>query len=536
MNLCFLAFGSVVAPLLLSCSSLATQSFGGEDATVPRAPGAEASSSAEVPSEQRAQDGAVPSESAPAATPPVPATVPDGGEAGAAGEAPATPAPEPAAVKSPWRLDEAIGAPDWLEIAVESRLRYENLSENIRKEKTGHVTLFALRTLIAATVHFDPFRGTLEIADSRATFESERTDLTSSIVNEAEFLQLYFGFETEDQFASGDRLDFKLGRQTIRLGSRRFIHRNGFRNTINAFTGLRSQWFAEDGDYVNAFVVVPVRRLPDEPAEIDNDQVQFDEEQWGTRLWNLHGQTDLFDEQYTGEAFGFWLDENDREEIQTRDRKLVTLGARLHHFGKPGDYQFEWESAYQFGTSRKSPSAADTTDLDHQAHFHHLTLGYRFDGAWTPQLEALFDYASGDKDPDDDKNERFDPLYGPGAFEFGRTGVFAPFNRSNIISPGARLWMYPTKKWALEFTFRPVWLASSRDVWTQTGVQDPTGNSGSFVGDLSQFAFRYDIIPKNLRFDFGYAYLAGGEFSENAPNALGPSDTSFVWAGMQVNF
>ncbi len=541
-----LAIASFVSSLLLGCSSAPRHAFEGDDAAIPHAPGLSTPAARAAPpvapeaapvdaatDAAAVQDG----QDAPPIAPPVTALDQADRETDAAQEAQAVPPPVPAASEGPWRVEEAVGAPDWLDIAVEFRARFEGLSEDIRAGRTGNVQLFVLRTLVAVTARFEPFRATAELIDSRPTFESNDEDLNASIVNQAEFLQLHFGYNTRDLWASGDELDLKLGRQTINLGSRRFISRNGFRNTINAFTGLRGQWLSEDDAAINAFVVVPVRRLPDELAEIDNDQIAFDEEQWGTRLWNLHGQKQLFDDQFTGEAWGFWLDENDRsDDRQTRNRNLVTLGARLYHFSDPGDYHFEWESAYQFGETRSTSNPTDTTDLDHQAQFHHLTLGYRFDSTWTPRLEGLFDYASGDKDPNDGNNERFDTLYGSRGFEWGRTGIFGPFQRSNVISPGARLWMFPTKKWRFEFMYRPVWLASKTDAWIPTGVRDPSGNSGRFVGELSQFAFLYNIAPKNVQFDFGLAYLAGGEFSRKAPNSAGPSSTSYVWFGMKFNF
>ncbi len=49
---------------------------------------------------------------------------------------------------------------------------------------------------------------------------------------------------------------------------------------------------------------------------------------------------------------------------------------------------------------------------------------------------AVLDHATGSDDPDGD-SETFDPLFGSRRFDLVATGIFGPFRRSNILSPGA---------------------------------------------------------------------------------------------------
>jgi hypothetical protein len=474
-----------------------------------------------------------------------------GGELSTTPEAPLPSPPPPlAALEGPWRLGEAVGAPEWLDIGGEVRPRFESLSEDFRKGREGSVSTLNWRTLVDATATRGNWRVTGELLDSRVSFvdleddSSEKTVYNTALVNELELLQGFVGYRDEDALVDGDRVDVKLGRQTIKLGSRRHVHRNGYRNTINAFTGARATWDLPDGAALNAFYVVPIRRFPDELGEIESDEISFDEEQWGTQFSTLHYKTPALGSGYSTELYVYGLDEEDQDGIATRDRQLLTVGARIDHPAEPGEHVFEWESCYQFGTSKLSSSDA-APELDHSAHFHHLTLGYRFDSWATPRAEFLFDYGSGDEDPTDDRNERYDGLYGVPAFEWGVTGIFAPFDRINAVSPGLRVELQPDSRTRAQLMFRSVWLASDRDAWTRAGLQDPTGESGSHVGDLTQLILRHDLVPKGVQLEAGAAYLHGGEFMQaasaqtdvNAPNyGPGSSNVSYFWLGLLFTF
>src|SRR5690606_18610047 len=128
--------------------------------------------------------------------------------------------------------------------------------------------------------------------------------------------------------------------------------------------------------------------------------------------------------------------EQDTEDMPTRNRKLVTPGLRILRKAKPAQLDLEIEGAFQQGSSRASTSAEDTTRLDHLAFFFHGALGYTLELPWHPRILAEYDYASGDADPNDRAFGRFDTLYGARRFDFGPTGMYGAFARSNINSPG----------------------------------------------------------------------------------------------------
>lgn len=86
------------------------------------------------------------------------------------------------------------------------------------------------------------------------------------------------------------------------------------------------------------------------------------------------------------------------------------------------------------------------------------------------------------------------------------------------------------------FGYRAVWLASDRDQYTTARLQDPSGDSGSFVGHQLEWLLQYDARPGNLVFEIGGAHLAHGRFLENAPNAPAEGDSTYFYASAVTTF
>jgi hypothetical protein len=84
--------------------------------------------------------------------------------------------------------------------------------------------------------------------------------------------------------------------------------------------------------------------------------------------------------------------------------------------------------------------------------------------------------------------------------------------------------------------YRAVWLASDQDSLTTASLKDATGQSGSFVGHQLEARVRYTLLPGNLAFDIGGAYLIHGKFLKDAPNAPAGSDSTYFYASTTVTF
>lgn len=442
----------------------------------------------------------------------------------------------PAANCQPWRLGDAVAAPAWLTIDGSYRIRYEHLDNPFRLASDGTEDLLVERLLLGMRADHGPAYAGLEIEDSRAQLGDARPPLGTDDVNALEPLQAYVGLRMSDVFAKGDQLDFVGGRLTIDAGSRRLAARNRFRNTLNAFTGVHARWLGETGSTLQLFYTFPVNRLPFSLTRLDNNDQELDESSNDVRFWGMLASREHIFGNAHGEMYVFGLNESDAPDLPTADRDLYTPGARLVVSPAPGAWDFEIEAALQFGTSRQSLLPSDTTGLDHRAGFVHLHAGRTFEAIWEPRVVLQYDYASGDSSPDDDENNRFDTLYGARRFDFGPTGIYGAFARSNISSPGLRLDTHPGEHTTFLAGYRAVYLASRRDALTTAGLRDPAGASGNFVGQQLEFLFQYEAVPDNVDVELGGAWLIDGEFLRDAPGAPENGDAFYWYAQVGLTF
>lgn len=432
-----------------------------------------------------------------------------------------------------YNVHDALNLPAWLSLSVENRVRYENLDGQFRANAEGGDQQLPIQTCAWLEARYEGFRIGAEFLDARQSLaDAGSTSLNNTHVNEADFLQIYGAWSGENVFGSGVDLEAKLGRQTLDLGSRRLVGRNVFRNTINAFSGALFRFRDHGGRWqLRLFGAQPVERLPGTAAELDRGQAHaYDEEAY--RTFFSAAFFEWFDIAYGmgGELYLLHLDEQDRPEAATADRKLFTPGVRFFLKPAKGKFDFEVETAAQTGRSYSSTTA--TKRLDHQAWFQHVQAGYSFDAPWSPRVLAMYDYASGDSGPNDGKNGRFDTLFGTRRAEFGPTGIFGAFARSNIHTPGYRLMLAPHPEVSFYAGHRLLWLAEDKDQWVGSRndrnartLQDKSGASGDFLGHLVEASARWDV-SSSLALESGWTHLVKGEFARTAPGA--PDDREDV--------
>ena len=435
----------------------------------------------------------------------------------------------------PWRVQNALALPSWLSLSGSYRTRYETLDSQFRAGRDGGDQILLLHTTLKAAVHHGPFTVAGEMLDARAAHDDNGTPISTGLVNTAELQQAYLQWDASDFLALGGISEFRLGRITMDIGSRRFVARNRFRNTINAFTGIDWKWHGASGRKLRAVFTLPVNRRPNFPAALRDNDIKFDDEDTDVKFWGLY-YSELLSWGDHGELYYFGLDEDDSSGRFTRNREFSTVGFRLYRKPQTSRFDYQLEVAFQFGESRASPLSSDVTDLDHRAHFEHAELGYSFAHDWHPRLIAQYDFASGDDNPTDGQNERFDTLFGARRFDFGPTSIYGPFARANINTPGLRFVLKPHRRLTSFIAYRAYWLASDRDAWTTSRVRDASGVTDSFIGQQVEMRLRFEVVPKNIRFEAGIAHLFAGEFMRNAPNATGQGDATYVYAQIGLQF
>ncbi|MCO6440858.1 MAG: alginate export family protein [Nitrococcus mobilis] len=444
--------------------------------------------------------------------------------------------------ETPWRLHEVLSAPDWLEIGGSYRVRYEHLDGAFRAGASGSDQLLVERLFFGVQANLDPVYTGFEIQDSRSQLDDAGTPIGTDDINAVEVIRAYVGLKQADVFASGDEIDVSAGRITMDIGSRRLVARNRYRNTTNAFTGIRAIWQGSHGTQAQAFYTLPLDRRPRTRDRLDDNDIANDVESFKVRFWGV----DLVQENLlgglTGEGYVFGLNENDRSGFPTTNRRLLTSGLRLFSAPARGAWDFEIESALQVGESRSTADPTDTRDLDHRAGSVHVEIARTLDVPWSPRLILEYDFASGDDDPNDGENNRFSFLFGVPRGDFGPTGIYTALARSNINSPAARIQIKPSSNVDGFVRYRAVWLASNRDALPSAdlrappGLRDPSGMSGSFAGHQIEARVRADLIPGNFRLEVGGAYLVKGEFLKTAPNAPRDGDTAYFYTQGTLSF
>ncbi len=389
------------------------------------------------------------------------------------------------ALAQPWRLYRSLPTPPWLQVGIEQRLRFEHIENDFHRGAVENSSAVFLRSLLSAQASWSPLTASVEIIDARA-YATANAPLNTTMVDTVDLLRATVGFRLTNVFDDADELAIDLGRMTLDVGSRRLVARNEFRNSINAFTGVDLRWSSQNQHAVRLFVVVPVRRLPNDSPSIANNAVQLDVENFDTWLVGLVDRSPLLFQLFHLELYALGLWES--------DRRLLTPGIRLFRLSEIRSFDFQFEAAAQLGTSRPDGTSLESVTHLHRATTIHASMGYRFGFAGTPRLSAMYDAASGDTSPNDTFNERFDPLFGARRFEFGPTGLYGLLARSNIASPGLRLDVTPHRTIDGIVAWRPAWVTLS-----------------GFLGHQIEGRVRWHPWPGNLSFEVGAATMQGGD-------------------------
>ncbi|MEN9897660.1 MAG: hypothetical protein RLZZ66_1309 [Pseudomonadota bacterium] len=441
-----------------------------------------------------------------------------------------------------WNLHDALNLPDWLALGVDHRTRYEGMDGSFRSTNRGDQQInFQTSAWLQATIN--NFRFATEFMDSRAMDSDVNNQLSTDT---ADFVQAYVSWADKDAFNTKLGMEFKVGRQTLDLGSRRFIARPYYRNTVNSFTGLKFRILDNSNWQFQTFTMFPVSRVPAVLTAQNNDKHRFDEEDFNTWFSGGIFEFNRLPMGITGEAYLYYFDEaaETTDNVRTRNRQYYTPGVRFYIKPKKGQFDFQAEGMGQFGTARYN--AALSTNQNHEAWSSHVELGYTFEVPWSPRVFAEYDYASGNKNPSKNNSEdtRFDWLFGSPVPDFGHTGLYGAFTRSNINSPGYKINFTPRSDTVINFQHRFVWLASSSDCWggaaciPPTTMLKPSKNSGSYVGDQIGINLRHDF-NSSLTFDSGWYHLFKGEFAKNGVSTAGkvsPEDIDFFYIQSQFRF
>lgn len=438
-----------------------------------------------------------------------------------------------------YNAKKTLGLPDWLSAGLEYRVRYETLDAPFANGQTGGQHQIPMQTVLWLEANYEAFRAGVEFWDARQVGTDRNPSLSTTMVDVADFTQIYGAWSTRNLFDSGLGFEFKGGRQTLDLGSRRLVARNAFRNTTNSFTGVLMRLRDGAGAWqVQAFGVQPVVRLPDDKEQLRHNDYAWDQEQQDAVFTGLFAEINGLPWSSRGEAYLYYLGE---DADSSNKRRLFTPGVRWFRQAKAGAWDFEAESIAQTGSRidtiyNATSGSSSKEDVAVEAFLEHLQLGYTFDVPWQPRLLLQYDYASGGSSDNGNTSHSFDTLFGARRWEYGPTGILGLFARNNISSPGTRIFVTPHRDVSSFLAYRAWWLADSRAAWQPANLVDPTGRSGDFIGHTIEFSTRWDAL-ENISFEGGWIYLIKGDFAKYAPGAPTNHDNvNYLYVQTELRF
>ena len=402
--------------------------------------------------------------------------------------------------------------PSWLQLSFEQRTRFETLTNPFRFKESGTERFSPLRTRLKLELGEagKPVRFLVEFQDSRGFLDNRDLFSTSSHVNKNDFLQLQIQLNSKNFLRRKLESSLIAGRFTVDLGKRRLVARNGMRNTTNAFDGVLWSLAGDSKWKVQTFFTSPVIIDPE----------KLDSGSFNRYFWGIYFESSHF-KRFRTETYYFGLRENNRTSTQ---RRHSTIGLRVYKKPAAGKVDFEVESAWQFGSTKAQ---------DHFSHLQHGEVGFSFNSRWNPRLSSQFDYAEGDDSPQDKHSRRFNTLYGARSFEYTPTGIFGPFYRSNLSSPGVRVVFNPVK--TLEFTVsqRAFWLARAKDAWVGSGLLDSSGKSGLSLGQNLETCIRWR--PRSFfLLEAGYSRFFKGSYLDRVSGSPRTGDSNYFYIATEI--
>ncbi|HMS85197.1 MAG TPA: alginate export family protein [Nitrospira sp.] len=437
-------------------------------------------------------------------------------------------------------LRDTLSLPNWVELSVQHRTRFESVSHPWRHGQLGDTDMqIPQRTHVRLGVTKGPFSFLFEGIDGHTSAQTLPNDFNGSyLVNHADILQLFVSATFRDTLGTGIRTDAHIGRFTFEFGSTRLVGRHLYLNATQAYDGIHVHISKPNQWKVRAFLTEPVHIRP----------TDLDTQSANRLFWGTTGEFRQLPWIVVGP---YYLGLHDS--VSSTRRVINTYGLRIHKAPTNPDFfnlldeeessllngslgfDYELEVTIQTGTRGEK---------DFFAQMGYAQAGYTLNMTWYPRFAAEYQYASGTNNPGGSQSQTFDSLFGIRRFDLMEPGLFGPFARSNISSPGWRFVVKPRRDLQIFLKQRFWYLAQAKDAFigsNQPGVaalQDATGSSGNYLGhDLELAAIWW--VNTNLILEAGYDHWFKGSYFDRLPASAGlplgsTKDSDYFYVSMQL--
>ncbi|MCC7519809.1 MAG: alginate export family protein [Verrucomicrobiae bacterium] len=202
--------------------------------------------------------------------------------------------------------------------------------------------------------------------------------------------------------------------------------------------------------------------------------------------------------------------------------------------GAYGGWDYEGEFAGQAGTV--ASSTTPFISKPHEAFASHIQGGYTWsEDAWKPRVGLLYDYASGNSDPNGSTDTSFQGLFPTNHKFYGGMDLFA---WRNIHDGALSLSCEPRLGVSVKLELHTFWLAETADAWYRANgftVVRPAAagrNVSGHVGEEVDFVLGWKI-NRFLTLGGGYSHF----FADGFPRATGKaSDADFGYLQLTAGF
>ena len=300
-------------------------------------------------------------------------------------------------------------------------------------------------------------------------------------------------------YGDDTRATLRLGRQELSYGAQRTVGVLDWANTRRTFDGAKAMLKGSDWQ-VDAFAT----RL------VQIQRYQFNDGYTkGQDFYGIYATKQFKDAGANLDLYALnRLQHGAVTNAINNDDNRDTFGSRLYRVCGKSGFDYDIEGDYQSGTS--------TGDKNIDAWSIAAVLGYKApDCPYNSRLYLEYDYATGDKDPKDGDNNRYNPLYPTGHLFFG---LIDAIGRQNIEDFCAGISAAPVKKVTTRLEGHYFERAESKD-----GVYDAGGNlivpaaasKSSNIGEEVDFtiAYQYDA---HLQIAAGYGHFFAGDVVNDA--------------------
>ncbi len=357
----------------------------------------------------------------------------------------------------------------------------------------------------------DVFRFYGEMIDAASDFEQHAARVIEE--NRWDALNL-FGDLTLLETSNGKLLG-RVGRQEQLFGAERLVSPLDWANTRRTFDGAKLQWRGSKWN-TDAFWLRPVpfgQHLRNDHNFDNPDQSQ---EFMGLYASNHQVKNHTLDAYYLRSA-----------EHNAPGTPLVPVNFDVNLFGgrwlgRQGQWLWEVEGGYQFGSYGLTDQSAGFYVLGGGRELH--------DGKAKPTVWMYYDWASGDRNPNDGNHTTFNQLFPLSHKYFGFMDLVARQNIRDLNTLGT---VQLSAKQKLLLWWHLFYLDQSRDaLYNAAGVpirSSPTGAAGRSVGQEIDLLWSVQVNPR-CDVLFGYSHFFAGSFVRNTNPAGVSGDADFYYS------